>query len=122
MKADEKIPAEFVKAMQSDRLLWLQQQFKSTMRMLWTRIDAGMSSACAVQDAVREIDVAYKAACSLEGIPPKNSSLDPCSIDLQARFALDAAILALKGGGDEHTARKAFWAIMRKATTPSLTA
>lgn len=102
-------------------LLWLQAEMKKSVRMMLTRIEAGMSVSCAVQDSLRELDVAYKAACKLDGVQFLNASLDPCSVSLQARFALDAVFLALKGGCNEHDARKSFWAIMRKCTQPSLT-
>lgn len=119
MSAPGNTPIPAVAAGEPDRLLWLQAECKGALRMMWTRLEAGMSATGAVQDAYREIETAYKAACNLEGVKIKNASLDPVSVSLQARFALDAALLAIKGGADEHEARKAFWALMRLATNKS---
>lgn len=104
------------------RVFWLTQKHKRNLAAMLVQLDAGMSTSAAFQIAAAEVDNLYREACRLEGVPVKNHMLDPVAVDLQARFALDALFLAIKGGLCESEVRKQFWSIFRKATTPSLTA
>lgn len=103
------------------RLVWLTQKFRWNISHLYKQLEAGMTPSAAFLIASEEITRHYREACALDGLPCVNTMLDPTAVDLQARFALDAALAAKDAGAPDGEVRKQFWAIFRKETTPSLT-
>lgn len=101
-----------------ERLHWLTVRARQALAHMYAKIDAGMTTSTAFEIASDDLTRLYKAACQLEGAPPQNVMLDPAAVELQARFALDSAINAVKKGCCETEVRQHFWFIFRKATNP----
>ena len=107
--------------MDETRLLWHTSEMKLLLSRLLRDIEAGLGTSVAFEMALRDIDILYRKTCALENVQPINHMLQAPSVELTARFALDALFGALKGHCTESEARSAFWAIFRKATNPALT-
>lgn len=103
------------------RLYWLTVRNKQNLADLMVKLDLGMTKETAYQIASEEIDRLYQQACLLEQVPPVNNLLDPTAVRMQARFALDAAMIAARAGMLEGEVRKQFWAIFGKVTNPTST-
>lgn len=114
-------PAETAVAALPDtpaRLHWLTVQFRKSLALLGKRLDAGMNQSQAFELCSDELTRLYRQSCTAELAPPVNAMLDPTAIELQARFALDAAITAVKARLTESEVRQHFWGTFRKATNP----
>lgn len=106
--------------MSDEKLLILLQHVKGTIGLALNRLDAGMRPSVAIDMAMSELERLYRTIAAAEGLQPVNVNLDPLSIEMYARFALDALFGALKGDGTEAKASKAFWQSFHRCTRPSL--
>jgi hypothetical protein len=100
------------------RIFWLTVEFRKTLKELRTKLDAGLSTSTAFEIASDDLTRLYRQSCMLESVQPCNTMLEATAVDMQARFALDAAIGACNGTNGEAAVRKQFWATFRKATNP----
>lgn len=107
--------------MDETRLLWYTSETTKLLARLLRDLEAGLTPSVAFEVAFTDVDRLYRKTCAIEQIPQINHMLDPASVELNTRFALDALFGALKGEPDEAGARKAFWTIFRRVTLPSLT-
>ena len=103
------------------RLAWLATKCRWNLAQMLRQLESGMSPSIAVEIANEMTTRFYREACALDNQPIVNTMLDPTAVEMQARFALDAALVASAKGAPEGEARKQFWAIFRKATHASLT-
>lgn len=105
--------------MDHDRVLWITEAYKACLGRLVRQVEAGMSLSVAWEIAYRDLDNEYRKLCLLETIPAENHMLDPATVEMFARFGLDAVFGAQVGGCDESDQRKAFWQVFRRVTSPT---
>lgn len=106
--------------MDDNRILWITSRTKDLLKRMITDMEAGLSASVAFEMCLHDIDQLYKQACALEQTVPINHMLEPVSVDMCARFGLDALFGALKGNCTESDCRRAFWQVFRRATLPAL--
>jgi len=107
--------------MDETRLLWHTSETKKLLARLLLDVEAGLSPSVAFEVCLRDVDLLYRKTCALESIQPINHMLQATSVEMTARFGLDALFGALKGASTESEARAAFWTIFHRCSRPSLT-
>lgn len=102
-----------------DRMLLMTNAFKGVLTRLIRHIEAGMTYSIAWEIAFRELDDEYRKACLLEQLPPQNHMLDALSVEMFARFGLDALFSNKVAAGSNSDQRAAFWAVFHRVTRPT---
>jgi phage terminase large subunit-like protein len=105
--------------MDENRVLWMLSKTKDMLQRLIRDLEAGMTPTVAYQMAFHDVDQIYRQFCSMEQLPPVNHMLEPTSVEMYARFGLDALFGALKGECNESECRKAFWQVFRRSIRPT---